>query len=349
MSKRALLIKLTSMGDLVHALPALTDAARAIPGIQFDWVVDEAFADVPSWHPAVKNIIPSAHRRWKKNLRQSIFSGELRKFYQNLNADDYDLILDTQNNIKSAAITWLRRGSSHGLDKNSVRERPAHWAYNTHHPADKSLHAVQKQRQLFSQALGYPLPDTPPDYGIDRQRMPTPAIRLEEKFLIFVHNASWSTKLWPEQHWHSVIEMAANDGFQVLLPCGNEEEQQRSMRLADGHNNALALPKLKLTEVAGLMLKASGAISCDTGLCHMAGMLGLPTVSFYGPTNYQRIGAVGDNQAHLIADGSQFPCAPCYRRQCNFNGNEQDMSVCMKNFDAATTWQTLSSLIRQAS
>lgn len=349
MSKRVLLIKLTSMGDLMHALPALTDASLALPGIQFDWVVDEAFAEVPSWHPAVNQVITSAHRRWKKQLRRSLFGGEILGFYRQLNNSDYDLVLDAQNNIKSALITGLRRGKSHGLDKDSVRESPAHWAYSYHHPADKSQHAITRQRQLLAQALDYPMPDTEPDYGIDRSRMRLPDIAVAKRYLVFVHNASWTTKLWPEEHWQELIRKAADADLQVLLPCGNDEEKERAQRLAAHHDNALALPKLSLSEVGGLLDGAVGAVSCDTGLCHLAGMLGVPSVSFYGPTSVKLIGATGKNQQHLIATSTDFPCAPCYARRCNLDKRNSEMSACMNAFSPEVVWNQLMELIAKRS
>ncbi|ARN74849.1 lipopolysaccharide heptosyltransferase I [Oceanicoccus sagamiensis] len=345
MSKRVLLIKLTSMGDLMHALPALTDATHAIPGIQFDWVVDEAFAEVPSWHPAVNQIICSAHRRWKKQLGQSIFGGQLSKFYRQLNHSDYDVILDAQNNIKSAVISGLRRGKIHGLSKQSISEAPASWAYRYPHDADKDQHAIARQRLLFSEAIGYDLPQTAPDYGIDRSLLQLPDIELPERFLFFVHNASWTTKLWPEPHWHALIKQAAEAGYKVLLPCGNDEELARAQRLAQQHSNATALPKLSLSHVGGIMNKAAGVVTCDTGLCHLAGMLGLPSVSFYGPTSDQLIGATGLNQQHIIASSEAFSCAPCYGRRCTKDGADSEMSDCMDSFLPEQVWQSLTELM----
>lgn len=341
MNKRVLLIKLTSMGDLMHALPALTDACNALPGIRFDWVVDEAFAEVPGWHPAVDRVICSAHRRWRKNLRQAIFGGQLRAFFQQLNAEDYDAILDAQNNLKSAVIVALRRGSSHGLDKASVREKPAHWAYSHHHSADKTLHAITRQRQLLAQTLGYDLPDTAPDYGIDPSRMRLPELDLPERYLVFVHNASWTTKLWPEQHWHALIELAERAGYHVLLPCGDDTEHQRALVLANGHDNAIALPKLSLSEVGGLLDRSAGAVCCDTGLSHLAAVLGVPSVSFYGPTSAGLIGATGLNQQLLIASSEHFTCAPCYDRRCTFAGKNSAMSACMEAFSPVDVWRAL--------
>lgn len=347
MSKRVLLIKLTSMGDLTHALPALTDAANAIPGIEFDWVVDEAFADVPSWHPNVNQIITSAHRRWKKHLWQSLTSGQLTEFYRQLNAGDYDVVLDAQNNIKSATITWLRRGPSHGLDKHSARERPAHWAYTFHHHTDKSLHAITRQRQLFAKALDYPPPSSAAEYGIDASRMHLPDMDLPKRYVFFVHNASWTTKLWPQQQWRQLTKNAQQSGYHVLLPCGNDEELLRAQQLAKGYDHAIALPKLPLSQVAALMSKAQGAICCDTGLAHIAGMLGIPAVSFYGPTDHRLIGATGLNQYHCVADKEQFGCAPCYKKRCDFYHDTSETAACMASFKADDVWHRLLHLIAE--
>ena len=305
MSQHALLIKMTSMGDLIHALPAITDASRAIPGIQFDWVADEAFAQVASWHPAVNRIIKSAHRRWKKNLRQVIGDGELKQFYQTLNAHHYDTVIDSQNGLKSALVAWLRRGPCHGLDKHSVREKPAHWAYRFQHHCPANSHAIDKHRLLFAKALGYALPDSRPDYGIDRERLSLPELPLPEQFIFLVHNASKDNKLWPEAHWLALIEKTLTEGYELLLPCGNEEEYQRAKRLADHFDGATALPKLTLSETATVIDKAKGAVCCDTGLGHMAGMLDTPAVSLYGATDPRLIGATGLHQKHLTAESMQ--------------------------------------------
>ena len=345
MSQRVLLIKLTSMGDLIHTLPALTDAAQAFPGIEFDWVVDEAFAEIPTWHPNVHRVIKSAHRRWKKNIRLYWRNGELRQFYQALNNDDYDVILDTQNNLKSAVITWLRRGHSHGLDKSSVREKPAHWAYRYQHCVDNTQHAITRQRQIFAKVLKYPLPQTAPNCGIDSTRFSNPNIELPKRYLVFVHNASWTTKLWPQQHWYQLIAKAQNEGYHVLLPCGNEEELLRAQQLAKDFSHAIALPKMSLSEIASIINNASGAVCCDTGLAHIASMLNIPTVSFYGPTDHHLIGAIGLNQYHCVSDTTQFPCAPCYKKQCDFRTQVSVMAACMEAFTPDEVWSQLQLVI----
>lgn len=342
MTKKVLLIKLTSMGDLIHALPAITDAANAILGITFDWVVDEAFADVPSWHPSVGKVIKSAHRRWKKNIVHSVNNGELTHFYRELNASDYDVVIDSQNNIKSATIAWLRRGHCHGLDKLSVREKPAHWLYHYRHHISKNQHSITRQRQLFAKALNYPIPENLPSHGIDRSRMLPPSdIQLPQHYVVFVHNASWTTKLYPQQHWLQLIEKAGEAGLHVLLPCGNQQEQLRAEELAKNYKHAIALPKLSLSHIAGIINQAAGAVCCDTGLAHIASMLDVPSVSLYGPTNHHLIGATGLNQFHCVADDQRFNCAPCYRKQCSFDGKHSAQAACMHAFSPDDVWNKL--------
>ena len=119
---RVLLIKTSSLGDVIHTLPALTDAARAIPGIRFDWVVEEGFAEIPAWHPAVDAVIPVAIRRWRKKPLQAVRSGEWSNFKRRLRETQYDLVIDAQGLLKSAWLTRYARAEVVGLDKSSARE-----------------------------------------------------------------------------------------------------------------------------------------------------------------------------------------------------------------------------------
>src|SRR5579871_2592529 len=96
----ALFIKLTSMGDLIHALPALTDARQAIPGISFDWVIEKSFSEVALWHPAINKIIPTSHRKWRKNFRQSLKNQEIQQFLKSLRQQSYDIVIDGQSSLK---------------------------------------------------------------------------------------------------------------------------------------------------------------------------------------------------------------------------------------------------------
>lgn len=335
---RVLLVKLTSMGDLIHALPAITDAARAIPGIRFDWVIDENFAEVATWHPAVTGIIRSAHRRWRSSYRRHW--GEIKQFVGQLRAEKYDLIIDGQTNLKSALVTAFARGTKCGFDKASAREYPAHWVYRRRFTHDKNDHALRRLRSLFAQALGYPMPDTPPDFGIDRSRLIPPEFSLPKDYLVFVHNASWDTKLWPETYWQQLIELAA--GQTVVLPAGNDVEWARSQRFAAGHPQVIALPRLPLSQIAYILAHARGAVCVDTGLSHLAAALNLATVTLYGATDSGLIGATGLNQAHLQ---SHFACAPCYQKRCHYQGASSVQPACFVELSPELVWQRLQSIL----
>mgnify|MGYP003604329080 FL=1 len=168
---RVLLIKTSSLGDVIHTLPALTDAARAIPGIQFDWVVEEGFAEIPTWHPAVAQVIPVALRRWRKNLLQTWKSGEWAAFKQRLREGRYDLVIDAQGLLHSALLTRYVDAPVAGLDRASAREPLASRCYDRPCAVAWGQHAVERVRQLFAQALGYSLPQSVGDYGLDSGAM----------------------------------------------------------------------------------------------------------------------------------------------------------------------------------
>lgn len=341
---RVLIIKLTSMGDLMHALPALTDAVQQFPDIEFDWVVDEAFAEVPLWHPAVNNVITTSHRRWKKSYWQTLSGGELRTFYRELNQHDYDVVVDMQNNLKSALVSLLRRGPVYGLDQASCRERPAHLAYKYPMSVNPQQHAVDRMRKILAEALDYALPATRADYGTDFSRYPLPELDfpLPPRYLMFVHNASWLTKLWPVHYWQQLVLTAVKAGYSVLLPCGNQAEYERAQQIALVDEHAYALPRLPLNATAALMQNASGAVCSDTGLAHLAAVAATPALTIYGATETGLIGTYGQYQQHLKSDMS---CAPCYKRRCPLPEARDGQPVCMREMTPETVWHGLQSLL----
>ncbi|MED5509324.1 MAG: lipopolysaccharide heptosyltransferase I [Pseudomonadota bacterium] len=342
---RVLIIKLTSMGDLMHALPALTDAAKIYPDIEFDWVVDKAFAAVPKWHPRVRKVITTSHRSWRKSWIGSLKQGELSGFYKALNVDDYDVVVDMQNNLKSALVSLLRKGPVYGLDKYSCREKPAHLAYRHPINVNPNQHAVERMRQILAAALGYTVPDTAADYGVELAHCQQPQLdfELSRPYLILVHNASWLTKLWPVKHWQAVALKAAEAGYQCLLPCGNEEEYQRARQIASVTDEAYALPRLPLDDVAALMQGSEAVLASDTGLAHMAAVLGKPAITLYGSTDTHLIGTYGQAQHHLITG---LTCSPCYKRRCPLPESQNGEPVCMAGMEVDQVWHRLESLLQ---
>lgn len=336
---KVLIIKMSSLGDVLHTLPALTDAGRAIPGIEFHWVVEEGFAQLPSWHPLVKKVIPVAFRRLRKQPLKSLLSKEWRAFKRELKATRYDLVIDAQGLIKSALITRLARGPKAGLDKQSIWEKPACFAYKHHYSVNPTLHAVQRVRELFAQALNYPLPTSAADYGIDRQQFV--ASSNERPYYVLLHGTTWVTKLWPERYWIELAQLIGAAGFVVKLPWGNNDELTRAQRIAAQCEQAEVLPRLNLNQVTTELAGAKGIVAVDTGLGHVAAALGVPTVSLYGPTDPEKTGTVGDNQQHLAA---RFECAPCLQRQCQYRGKSEVTPACFATIKPVDVWARLQSL-----
>ena len=326
---RVLLVKTSSLGDVIHALPALTDAARAIPGITFDWVVEEGFAEIPTWHPAVGKVIPVAIRRWRKNIWQTLKSGEWRRFKQSLRAEKYDLVIDAQGLLKSAWLTRYVKAPVAGLDRNSAREPLASRFYQRRLAVARGQHAVERLRQLFAVALGYDLPKGLGDYGLDVDKL----VELPRKkpYVLFLHGTTWDTKHWPEVYWRDLALRMGHMGVEVRLPWGNPAEKARAERIANGLNNAVVLPKLNLAGVAKVLASASACVAVDTGLGHLAAALDVPTISLLGPTNPGLTGAYGKVQIHLASD---FSCAPCLQKKCTYQPTAEDQ----QRFDLKNEW-----------
>lgn len=296
---RVLVIKTSSMGDVIHTLPALTDAAAAIPGIVFDWVVEEGFAEIPRWHPAVDKVLPVAIRRWRKTPLKALQGIEWKAFKGQLRKETYDLVIDAQGLLKSALLTRLVKAPRAGFDRDSVREKIAAWFYHRHYHVPREQHAVERTRQLFAQALGYEKPAGRGDYAIDTQLFKLSGER--DPYLMFLHGTSRHDKHWPESYWIELCREATAAGFDVRIPWGSEAERERALRIAEVSERAKVLPKLNLQGVAAELQRADLVVSVDTGLGHLAAALGRPTVALYGPTSPDRVGTYGAHQHHLLA------------------------------------------------
>jgi heptosyltransferase-1 len=329
-----LIVKTSSLGDVIHTLPAITDAVAALPGIRFDWVVEEAFAEVPGWHPAVEQVIPVALRRWRRGWRQAWRSGELGAFRRKLAARRYDLVLDAQGLIKSAALALLANGRRAGLDRGSAREPLAAFCYHRRIGVAREMHAVERVRRLFAAALGYAMPDTAPDYGIQ----PPARQPADPPYLLFLHGTTWPTKQWPQAYWIELARLAAAAGYEIRLPWGNPGERTRAEEIAAVAGAGRLLPASGLSELAAQLAGAAGVVGVDSGLAHLAAALAVPAVTLYGPTRTELTGAVGPRQINLKAE---FPCAPCMRRACDYSGEREVEPACFASLPPVRVWQQL--------
>ncbi|MFK5985132.1 MAG: lipopolysaccharide heptosyltransferase I [Pseudomonadota bacterium] len=357
---RCLIIKISSLGDIIHTLPALTDALNAIGDIQFDWVVEEGFQEIPSWHPAVNKVIPVALRRWKKNIIQSVFSSEWKVFKQQIRAQQYDVIIDAQGLLKSALLTRLVKGKTYGLDKLSAREAIASHFYQYPQSISRNQHAVERTRQLFAKALDYKLPIAF-DYGLGNTitnfSKVTDKTRAKKNQILFFHGTTWETKHWPEQYWLQLARLLISDGYEILLPWGNEQEKLRAQRIKKAikkppDNTKIdtagirILPKMSLQEIFVQLIDVAAVVAVDTGLAHLAAALDIPLVSLFGPTNPGLTRPYGAHKGKQLQIQVDFACIACLKRTCSFS--QQDQAVNKQHISPACYIDLTPDRVRQA-
>ena len=292
---------MSSLGDVVHALPAVTDAS--VSGAQIDWVVEEAFADIPALHPGVHRVIPIAWRRWRKDLRAA--KAEMRAFFRELREQRYDIVLDSQGLIKSAAVALFTHGARHGFAFTVAREPWAAFAYQQGHAVATGQHAIERQRLLFAQSLGYELPDTPALSGLE-----TKSNLSQQVFLL--HGTTWPSKHWPLMMWQALAKLVVAEGYEPVVTWGNADERERAEAIASA-SGATLLDRQSISELTGKLANAAAVIGVDSGLAHLSAALGTPTVGLYGPTNSVLTGCRGLRSVCLQA---QLSCAPCLDKTC---------------------------------
>ena len=294
------------MGDLMHALPAITEAKDQINNITFDWVVDKNFSSVPKWHPNIENTIETNHREWKLNLFSSKSRDEMRDVVNKIDANKYDLIIDMQNNLKSAFLSFMCKSSVTGLDAKSAREYPAHLAYKTKIRVPKTMHAVERQKLLLATALGYETNVANRDYGISKANFKKPLKMYSSKYAICVQNASWTSKQWPIEYWQEFLRILEKKDLKFLFPSGSQAELDRASEICSVSQKAFALEILSLDEIAFLIDNSEFAICSDTGLAHLSAVVDTPSLTLYGPTDISLIGTYGNNQNHFVSPNSDI-------------------------------------------
>ena len=278
---RILFVKTSSLGDVVHNCPAVTDAARLVPGAVIDWVVEEPFAEIAALHASVRRVIPVAIRRWRGALLAAATWSELGEFRAALRGERYDAVIDSQGLIKSALVAALALGRKHGFDRASAREAFAARFYDVTHAVAANLHAVERNRQLAAAALGYRA-EGPCDYGLRVAGEPPDLQgRAARPYALLFTMTSRPDKLWPEEEWRSLAGALQERGLQCLLPWGTPEEEQRCTRIAAGLASTLVPRRLSLAELARLARGAYCVVGVDTGLAHLAVALEVPVAGLY--------------------------------------------------------------------
>jgi heptosyltransferase-1 len=298
---RILFVKTSSLGDVVHHCPAVSDAARERPGAQIDWVVEEPFAGIASMHPAVRRVIPVAVRRWRRALWDPAVWREVGDFRRALHGERYDTVIDTQSLVKSALVARLASGTKHGMDRASAREPLAARFYDVTHAVPRGLHAVERNRRLTAQALGYALPDAL-DYGLRGGAAALPGV--DGAYAVLLTMTSRADKLWPEPRW---VELGRALAMPVVLPWGSDEERERAGRIGRAIGQAVVPDRMSLPQLGGILVNARAVVGLDTGLTHVAAALGAPTVGVYCGSDPELTGLYGAARAKNVGAPGRPP------------------------------------------
>ena len=286
---KILIVRVSSLGDVVHNMPMVADLLRHDPHAQIDWVVEEAYVDLVRLNRGVHNVIPIALRRWRKSLRTPETRAELRTFRQSLRQTAYDIIFDTQGLLKTALVMRIARlapgGQRVGLGnatEGSGYEAISRWLHSRSIPVGVRTHAVQRARMVAAVALGYQI-DTPADFGLQ----PPPLSELARHWLllqpyaVFFHGTARVAKQWSADNWAALGNHLAQRGLPVLLPWGSATEQREAQWLAERITGAVVLPALSMMDAVLLAQRAALVVGLDSGLTHIAAAYHRPTIELY--------------------------------------------------------------------
>lgn len=302
---KILLIKLSSLGDIIHSLPAINDMAKHSPQGELHWLVEEDFTALAKLHPFVKKIHPMHLRRLKKQKKIGAMISHIKQIRHMLKQENYDIIIDAQGLIKSAIFGKGLTNNFFGYDKKSARDSTASYFYPQKISVSKDLHALERTRQLCAKALQYSIKNEPFHYGLNKQDYQKKGQdilaqhHIEGHFVFFFHGTTWPTKHWPLDYWFELAQKLKNKDLKAVLTYGNEMEKNRAYKLAEMSDNIYILPKLALLDVMAVMALAHQFVAVDTGLGHLAAALDLQGVAIYGPTNPKKVGILGQHQISL--------------------------------------------------
>ena len=302
---RILIVKTSSLGDVIHNLPVVSDIRRQLPNATVDWCGEENFAAIPRLHQVVDRIIPVAVRRWRKRIFEGATWREIGVFRSRLKEVRYDVVLDTQGLLKSALIARQADGPVSGYNSDSAREPLSAHFYQHQFPVSTQAHAVVRNRQLAAAALGYTLSGSP-DYGIT-----SPVADFDwlpgQPYVTCLTATSRDDKLWPESHWQLLGQTLKSLGYAVVLPGGSALERERAARLASLIPDAVAAPQLDIPQLAAVLAGSAAVVGVDTGLTHLAVALRIPTVALYTATDPGLTGVLGAGFFRNLGGKAQIP------------------------------------------
>lgn len=300
---RVLIVKTSSMGDVVHAMPVVADIRRHFAA-EVDWLVESAFAPIPHMHAGIHAVLPMAWRQWRRRLWKGSTWAAMRALRERMRERRYDVVLDLQGLLKSAI--WARQAQAPvaGYDRDSVREPAAAWLYQHHAAVARDLHAVQRCRMLTAAHLGYAVPAGAPEFGLVA---PAPKwLPGARAYAVLIPSASRIEKLWPERHWVALGRRMLERGWQPVVLWGRPDEQTLAERIAASCDGDVP-PYLGVGEMASVLAGAAHVVGLDTGFTHLAAALGRPTLGIYCDHEPGLAGLCGPGTVASIGGRRQVP------------------------------------------
>jgi heptosyltransferase-1 len=282
-----LIVRVSSLGDVVHNMPMVADIHRHFPAAQIDWVVEEGYTSLVGLNPHVRKIIPIALRRWRKTLFAAATRAEIGAFRRELQAERYDLVFDTQGLLKTSVVMRMARLAPQGrriglanATEGSGYEPISRIFHDQSIPVGLRTHAVTRARLVAAAALGYQL-EGQPDFALQPPEPARWAWMPEQPYVVFFHGTARAAKQWPQAQWIKLGQALAERGLQILLPWGSAREQEAARQLAAGIPGATVLPALPMMQAVALVQQARLVVGLDTGLTHIAAAYGKPTIELY--------------------------------------------------------------------
>ena len=300
---RVLIVKTSSMGDVVHALPAVSDMLQALPGVQIDWLVEAPFAAIPRLHAGVRRVLPLAWRKWRQSLLKPETRAAILALRAELRRERYDQVLDLQGLLKCVLWGVQAHGPLVGYGFGSIREPAAALFYRRRAAVSRHLQAVERNRRLAAAHLGYVMPGSAPDFGIAAPQglWPAPA-----RCAALIPCASRPEKLWPEDRWMAVGQRLQQQGLVPVVVWGSGEEHQRAQRIAAGCGGVVP-PFLTVADTAAVLGQARQIVGLDTGFSHLAAAFGAPTIGIYCDHAPGLAGITGPGPVASLGGPGQVP------------------------------------------
>ena len=282
------IVKLSAMGDIVHAMVALQFIKKKYPNIQLDWVVEKAFIGVLQDNPHIDNILPVELKAIKKN-KLAIFK-EIKRVKKYAKAN-YDLVIDAQGLLKSAIVAKLLGKKAAGFNRNSIREKVASWFYNIGVDIDYAANTIDRNAKVLGEPLGVEI--TPqmilnkePFLFFKESEIYKSYLSSDKKNIIFVIGSTWESRNYPKEKFAALADILQEN---VLIVWGDKQEREKAEWIAQNSSFAFVMPKLNLNELKALIASADLVIGNDTGPTHMAWGLNIPSITLFGPTPVSRV------------------------------------------------------------